>query len=82
VLNYTLRASSKSALLDETISFSTEPGLINYFLTKVYHKNYWVSGLCSTSGILNTKKRFGNWICFHYQVRGGRHLLLGSLRKS
>jgi hypothetical protein len=33
-------------------------------------QNYWVFGLCSSSGILeNRKQRFGNWICFRPQVR-------------
>jgi hypothetical protein len=40
-------------------------------------QNYWVSGLCPSSGILNTRKYnlLENWICFHPQVRGRRHLL-------
>jgi hypothetical protein len=33
-------------------------------------QNYWVSGTHSLSGMLNTRKRFGNWICFHPQVDG------------
>jgi hypothetical protein len=33
---------------------------------------YWVSGLCPSFGILNTRKqRFGDWIIFHPQLRGG-----------
>jgi hypothetical protein len=34
-------------------------------------QNYWVSGLCPSSGLLETSKtqRFGNWICFRPQVR-------------
>jgi hypothetical protein len=39
--------------------------------------NYWGFKLCPSSGILETRKRFGNWICFRPQVRWGRHLLLG-----
>jgi hypothetical protein len=39
-------------------------------------QNYWVSGLCPSSGILNTRKEgLENWICFRPQVMGGRHLL-------
>jgi hypothetical protein len=32
-------------------------------------QNYWVFGLFSSSGVPETRKRFGNWICFR-QVRG------------
>jgi hypothetical protein len=32
-------------------------------------QNYWVFGLCPSSGILETSKHFGNWICFRPQVR-------------
>jgi hypothetical protein len=40
-------------------------------------QTYSVSGLFPSSGILNSYKtlRFGNWICFHLQVIGARHLL-------
>jgi hypothetical protein len=37
-------------------------------------QNYWAFGLCSSSGTLKTRERFGSWICFRPQVRG-RHLL-------
>jgi hypothetical protein len=49
-------------------------------------QNHWLSGLLSI--VRNSKykrtQRFGSWICFHPQVRGGRQLLLlcWSLRKS
>jgi hypothetical protein len=33
-------------------------------------QNYWVLRLCPWSGILKTRERFGNWICFHSQVKG------------
>jgi hypothetical protein len=40
-------------------------------------QDYWVFGLCPSSGILKTQKNttfrklvFGNWICFRLQVRG------------
>jgi hypothetical protein len=35
-------------------------------------QDYWVFGLCPSSGILRnrTTQRFGNWICFRPQVRG------------
>jgi hypothetical protein len=35
-------------------------------------QNYWVFGIFPSSGILETRKtqHFGNWICFHPQVRG------------
>jgi hypothetical protein len=38
---------------------------------------HWVSSHCSLSGILNNYKtqHFWNWICFHLQMRGGRHRL-------
>jgi hypothetical protein len=36
-------------------------------------ENYWAFGLFPSSGILETRKqRFGNWICSHPQVRGGK----------
>jgi hypothetical protein len=39
-------------------------------------QNYWVSGLCPSSRILNTRKQsFGNWICFRPQTSA----LLGPL---
>jgi hypothetical protein len=45
-------------------------------------QNYWVSGLCPLSGIINTRRHcFENWICFHSQVRGGDTYSVGSLRK-
>jgi hypothetical protein len=39
-------------------------------------QNHWVSRLCPSSGITNNYKtqRFGNWISFHIQVKGGTHL--------
>jgi hypothetical protein len=34
-------------------------------------QDYWVFGLCPSSGILeNRTQRFANWICFRPQVRG------------
>jgi hypothetical protein len=54
-----------------------------YTLNTIYPQNDWVSGLCPSCGILNTRKQhFGNWICFYPQVRGGRYISVGSLRKS
>jgi hypothetical protein len=49
-----------------------------------YNQNQWVSGLCPSSGILNSYKtqRFGNWICSRLQASGGDTYLVGSLRKS
>jgi hypothetical protein len=49
----------------------------NFFrLTRKVTQNHWVYGLCPSFGILNNKKtRFGNWICFQFQVRRGRDLL-------
>jgi hypothetical protein len=39
------------------------------------NQKHWVSGLYPSSGILNSyKARFGNWVCFRIQVRGGRKL--------
>jgi hypothetical protein len=42
-------------------------------MTMVYNiQNYWASRLCPSSGILDTRKqRFGNWIYFCPQVKGG-----------
>jgi hypothetical protein len=39
-----------------------------------FHSESLDSGLWPSSGILNNKKTqsFGNWICFHPQVKGGR----------
>jgi hypothetical protein len=35
-------------------------------------QNHWASGLCQSSGILNSwKQRFGKWICFRPQERRG-----------
>jgi hypothetical protein len=46
-------------------------------------KNYWVFGLCPSTGILKTRKqRFGNWICFRPQVRGDTPALLGTLERA
>jgi hypothetical protein len=35
-------------------------------------QDYWIVGLFPSSSILKNRKtqRFGNWICFHPQVRG------------
>jgi hypothetical protein len=33
-------------------------------------QNYQVFGLCPSSRILETRKRFGNWVRFRPQVRG------------
>jgi hypothetical protein len=47
-------------------------------------QDYWVLGLCPLSGILKKHKItqcFENWICFHPQVRGGRHLLWARPKK-
>jgi hypothetical protein len=35
-------------------------------------QDYWVFGLCPSSGILKTRRtqRFWNWICFRPEVRG------------
>jgi hypothetical protein len=40
-------------------------------------QNYWVFTLCPSSDMLrnNKKQRFGNWMCFHPQVRGREHLI-------
>jgi hypothetical protein len=40
-------------------------------LSHTINQDYWVSGLCPSSGILNNRRtqRFGNWICFRPQVR-------------
>jgi hypothetical protein len=49
----------------------------------MYHnKKQIVSLFCPLSGILNnlSTRRFWIWICFHLQVRGGRHLLWAQLK--
>jgi hypothetical protein len=54
------------------------PSRIWSVLMMVYNtQNYWISGLYSSSGVLNNKitQLFGNFICFRPQVRWGRHLL-------
>jgi hypothetical protein len=55
-------------------------------LTTVYNtQNYWVFGLFPSSGILENRKhgRFGNWICFRPQVKGGEDTYsVGPLRMS
>jgi hypothetical protein len=35
-------------------------------------QDYWVFGRSPSSGILKNRitRRFGNWICFHHQVKG------------
>jgi hypothetical protein len=46
-------------------------------------QNYWVLGLCPSSGILETRKqRFGNWICFRPEVKGETPTLLGPLERA
>jgi hypothetical protein len=43
-------------------------------------QNYWVFGLCPSSGFLEIRKqRFGSWICFRPQVRGKTPTLFGPL---
>jgi hypothetical protein len=45
-------------------------------------RNYWVSGLCPSSGILRRNQetqRFENWICFRPQVAGETPTLLGTI---
>jgi hypothetical protein len=38
-------------------------------------QKYWGSGLLPQPGLLYTRKRFENWMCFRPQVRGRRYLL-------
>jgi hypothetical protein len=48
------------------------------FYTDCNGHDYCGFGLSASSGILNKHEgtqRFGNWSCFHPQVRSGRHLL-------
>jgi hypothetical protein len=46
-------------------------------------QNYWVFGLCPSSGIPEKRKqRFGNWICFRPQVKGETFTLLGLLERT
>jgi hypothetical protein len=38
-------------------------------------QSYWVSRVCPSPGILSSRKqRFGNWVCFCSEVRGGREV--------
>jgi hypothetical protein len=46
-------------------------------------QNCCVSGLCPSTRILNTRKHSVSEIgCFHSEVRGGRHTLLGPLKRA
>jgi hypothetical protein len=46
-------------------------------------QNFWVFGLCPSSGILETRnQRFGNCICFRPQVRGKTPTLLDPLERA
>jgi hypothetical protein len=45
-------------------------------------QNYWVFRLCPLSGILKTRKRFGNWFCFCPQLRGETPILSGPLERA
>jgi hypothetical protein len=52
--------------------------LLNFIHLFIRIKYFFrVSGLCSSSGILNSfeMQHFENWVCFCLQVRGGKHLL-------
>jgi hypothetical protein len=40
-------------------------------------QNRFISGLWSAFGTVNTRKRFGNWICFHLQVKEGDTFAVG-----
>jgi hypothetical protein len=44
-------------------------------------QNYWDLGLRTSSGILETRERFGNWICFRPKVREQAPTLLGPLER-
>jgi hypothetical protein len=55
-------------------------------VTMVYNiQNQWVSGICLSSGILNTRKHnvseTGS-VRFSFRVRGGRHTPLGPLERA
>jgi hypothetical protein len=46
-------------------------------------QNYWVFGLCPSSGIPETREQlFGNWICFRPHVRGEIRALLRPLERA
>jgi hypothetical protein len=46
-------------------------------------QDYWVFGLCPSSGILETRKQiFGNGICFRPLVRWETPNLLGPLERA
>jgi hypothetical protein len=49
--------------------------------TEIGPQNYWVSGLCPSSGMLNNVElqRFGNRVCFLLQVREGGTYSVGCL---
>jgi hypothetical protein len=58
------------------LSISSSENIITTFEVLYIIQNYWVFGLCLSSGILKTRKqRFGNCNCFRPQVRGGGDLL-------
>jgi hypothetical protein len=62
---------------------SERQGLCVYWLVTIYTQNYWLFGLCLSSGIIKARKqRFGNWICFRPQVRGETLSLLGPLERA
>jgi hypothetical protein len=42
-------------------------------MNTVHSQNHWVCGLCPSYNYKT--QRFGNWIYFHLQARGERHLL-------
>jgi hypothetical protein len=46
-------------------------------------QNRWVSGVCPSHGILNTKKqRFGSWMCFRLPVKMETPAQLGPLERA
>jgi hypothetical protein len=66
----------KSYLLCQNITSDLMNDTASHVLRSKGATGYWVSGLCPSSRILNTRKQCsGNWTYFCLEVRGGRHLL-------
>jgi hypothetical protein len=77
--------SPKPQSTDKTTQLLFQMGTTGSTYHDLYTQNYWVSGLCPSSGIINNynAQRFENWICFRLQVRGKETpTLLGPLERA
>jgi hypothetical protein len=61
------------------LSCSADVQAAHLFYSTVPTQNHWLCGRCPYSGSINIC--FGNSICFHLQVKGRRHTLLGRLER-